>query len=72
VTVGQQIDVETPRDSYVYEVVEALVVEPTQVDVIDPRVGIDLTLVTCYPFDYVGPAPHRFVVHAQLVDRSTP
>jgi sortase A len=72
VTVGQQIDVETPRETYVYEVVEALVVEPTRVDVIDPRGGSDLTLVTCYPFDWVGPAPHRFVVHAHLVASSTP
>lgn len=72
VTVGQRIDVETPGETYVYEVVEALVVEPTQVDVIDPRGGSDLTLITCYPFDYVGPSPHRFVVHARLVDPSTP
>jgi sortase A len=27
-----------------------------------------LTLVTCYPFYYVGPAPKRFVVHAALVE----
>jgi sortase A len=72
VTVGHRIEVETAWETYVYEVVEARVVEPTQVDVIDPRGGIDLTLVTCYPFDYVGPAPHRFVVHAHLVDQSTP
>jgi sortase A len=68
VTAGQRIDVETAWETYVYEVVETRVVEPTQVDVIDPRGGSDLTLVTCYPFDYVGPAPHRFVVHAHLVD----
>jgi sortase A len=68
VTAGQRIDVETAGETFVYEVVETRVVAPTQVDVIDPRGGIDLTLVTCYPFDYVGPAPHRFVVHAQLVD----
>jgi len=69
---GQRIDVETPRETYVYEVVEIDVVEPTQVDVIDPRGGSDLTLITCYPFDYVGPSPRRFVVHARLVGPSTP
>jgi len=72
VAIGQRIDVETPRGTYSYEVVETDVVEPTRVDVIDPRGGSDLTLVTCYPFDYVGPSPRRFVVHARLVSPSTP
>ena len=30
-----------------------------------------LTLVTCYPFDFVGHAPKRFIVHAELVDEQT-
>ena len=42
------------------------VVEPTDVSVLDATSGTTLTLVTCYPFDYVGSAPQRFIVHATL------
>jgi hypothetical protein len=45
------------------------IVEPEDVHVLGDRGGTDLTLVTCYPFDWVGPAPRRFVVHAELRGR---
>jgi sortase A len=32
--------------------------------VLSPSAGADLTLITCYPFQYVGPAPRRFIVRA--------
>jgi len=35
---------------------------------LEPSVGQELTLVTCYPFYYVGPAPKRFIVRARRVD----
>ena len=40
------------------------VVEPTDTSVIAPTSDATLTLVTCYPFYFIGPAPRRFVVHA--------
>lgn len=43
------------------------VVRPTDVKVLAPAPGRDLTLVTCYPFAYIGRAPRRFVVHARQV-----
>lgn len=46
----------------VYRVESTEVVEPTRVDVVDDVGREALTLVTCYPFSYVGPAPQRFVV----------
>ena len=44
------------------------VVAPTDIRVLDSSTGHDLTLLTCFPFHYVGPAPKRFVVRAREVD----
>lgn len=48
-----------------YEVVELSVVNPVEVDVLAPTPEPTLTLVTCYPFYYVGDAPERFIVRAR-------
>ena len=53
--------------SHTYRVCETLVVEPERVEVVQDRGKTEITLVTCYPFDYIGPAPRRFVVHGDLV-----
>jgi sortase A len=44
-----------------------VVVEPDELWVLDPSPAAALTLITCYPFDFVGPAPRRFVVHAERI-----
>jgi sortase A len=44
------------------------VVEPDDVKVLRPTADDVLTLVTCYPFYFVGPAPKRFIVRAHRVD----
>ena len=46
-------------------VLKTLVVNPRDVWVLDPIPHVSLTLITCYPFVYVGHAPHRFVVQAE-------
>jgi LPXTG-site transpeptidase (sortase) family protein len=51
-----------------YEVVDLRVVEPEAVEVLAPSDHAVLTLVTCYPFYYVGDAPQRFVVRAEQRD----
>ena len=43
------------------------VISPKDVSVLDPTPEPTLTLVTCYPFRYVGPAPERFIVRADLL-----
>ncbi len=43
------------------------VVEPEDVEVLDPTDESTITLVTCYPFYYVGDAPQRYIVHARQV-----
>jgi sortase A len=48
-----------------YEVASTKVVKPTDMSVIQPHGGQELTLVTCYPFNYVGSAPERFIVTAR-------
>ena len=48
-----------------YRVVSMRVVDPSEVSVLEGGKGESLTLVTCYPFYFVGPAPDRFVVHAE-------
>ena len=45
----------------------ALVVDPEDVSVLDPTAERTLTLVTCYPFYFVGSAPQRFIVRAVRV-----
>jgi sortase A len=50
-----------------YRVVSTAIVAPSDVAVLAPAANQILTLVTCYPFYYVGPAPHRFIVRAERV-----
>ena len=55
--------------SYDYLVESTGVVGPSQVDVLQSSKESELTLVTCYPFYYVGLAPDRFIVRARQVMR---
>jgi sortase A len=57
----------TLRGEYRYRVVSTKVVSPYDVAVLNPDGTEILTLVTCYPFYFVGAAPERFIVRAQRV-----
>ncbi len=57
----------TVRGEYRYRVVSTKVVDPQDVAVLAPSRNEILTLVTCYPFYYVGAAPDRFIVRAERV-----
>ena len=59
------ITVSTLRGVYRYRVVSTRVVSPQDVQVLYPTEREGLTLVTCFPFDYVGSAPKRFIVRAE-------
>jgi sortase A len=61
------ITLTTPAGEYRYRVVSARIVRPTDVGVLNPTGTEVLTLVTCYPFYFVGPAPNRFIVRAERV-----
>jgi sortase A len=54
-------------DVSVYRVDSIAVVDPANVGVLEPGPVSSVTLVTCFPFGYLGPAPRRFVVRARRV-----
>jgi sortase A len=62
-----EITLTTLAGSYGYRVDSIKVVEPDDMAVLDNSDAASLTLVTCYPFYLVGPAPKRFIVHAHRV-----
>ena len=61
-----EIVLTTPEGTFRYRVEGTKVVEPEDVWVLDPTERPALTLVTCYPFTYIGSAPQRFIVRAPL------
>jgi sortase A len=66
---GDAITFSTPDGRYEYVVESTEIVPPTRVQVLESSRQPSLTLITCYPFDYVGSAPNRFIVRALEVKR---
>jgi sortase A len=64
---GRYHRAETTSGTYRYVVKSTRIVTPRDVSVLEASGGETLTLVTCYPFYYVGSAPKRFIVHAALL-----
>lgn len=60
------IQLQTAAGNYSYQVENTSIVTPDDVAVLAPSPSPELTLITCYPFYYVGPAPKRFIVKARL------
>lgn len=69
---GDEIELETTTTSEIYVVDRILVTGEDDLSVLQPRDSQSLTLVTCYPFHYVGPAPRRFVVQATIKKLAIP
>jgi sortase A len=63
---GDVIELSTVRDTRTYTVDQIEIVSPYDVSVLQPRGVPSLTLVTCYPFYFLGDAPQRFILHAAL------
>ena len=66
------IELETLQGKEVYRVARIWVVDPEDVSVLDATPTRSLTLVTCYPFYHVGPAPQRYIVRAVRDDAAAP
>jgi sortase A len=64
---GDEISLTTRRGILHYRVVVMTIVGPDDLSVLGTSNGVDLTLITCYPFGYLGPAPQRFVVQAERI-----
>ena len=62
-----EISLDTPASTYNYRVTSFEVVDPRDVNELSFHGKDELTLITCYPFSYIGPAPKRFIVHAEPV-----
>jgi len=67
ITKGDQILVQSRQGTYAYRVTSTSVVTPDNTDSLQPTHKGVLNLITCFPFDYVGSAPRRFIVHADLI-----
>jgi sortase A len=68
IQVNDQIRVTVPPHTYEYRVESVRIVAPEETSVLQSRGVEELTLVTCYPFRFVGPAPDRFIVQASRVE----
>ena len=67
VDVGDRVSLVTATRVFEYRVSQTWVVDPEDVHVLDPTPEAALTLVTCYPFNFLGKAPKRFIVRGELV-----
>jgi sortase A len=65
---GDEIRLATPGGDARYVVRSTRIVDPSEVSVLAPTRKSTLTLVTCYPFNYIGTAPKRFIVRAELAN----
>ena len=64
---GMEMQVSDARGTWAYEVDGTEIVTPDQVRVLDIGDRSEMTLITCYPFEFIGAAPKRFIVHAHLL-----
>jgi sortase A len=71
VRTADEIRFSTLSGDFRYVVESLIVVEPDDVGVLASSSGNVLTLVTCYPFSFIGTAPKRFVVRARQVSPPT-
>ena len=65
IAIGDELELETAGGRLSYRVVDLAIVSPRDVHVLAPTGTPSVTLVTCYPFYFVGHAPQRYVVRAE-------
>ena len=70
IQVGDDIVIKKDSVEFRYRVRQTEVVRPTDTQVLLPTREPTLTLITCYPFQFIGPAPRRFIVIAELLESS--
>jgi sortase A len=66
---GDVVEVTTQQGARRYEIGTTRIIAPTEVSVLEPTRIPTLTLVTCYPFYYVGHAPKRFIVRGTEISQ---
>jgi sortase A len=70
VAAGDEIDLVRQEQTDIYVVSKLRIVSPDDVSVLDPTPTSTLTLVTCFPFYFIGNAPQRYIVTASLMNSS--
>ena len=65
IVVGDEMELLTTQGNIKYKVSSIQIVDPSDVSVLKPTTNSTITLVTCYPFYYVGHAPKRYIVKAE-------
>jgi len=68
VSLGDTVEVASLQETETYIVDRITVVDPSDVSVLQARTRSSLTLITCYPFHYIGSAPKRYIVQASVID----
>jgi sortase A len=71
IRVGDNLRLSTLHGDFEYRVRELAVVDPEDLSVLNPTERPTLTLITCYPFTYIGKAPQRFIVRAERMEGTT-
>ena len=71
VKLGDAIELETLQGTQTYRIARTWIVSPDDVSVLDPTPEQAITLVTCYPFYFVGSAPQRYIIRAVRSDLNT-
>jgi sortase A len=65
IDLGDRIQLSTPAGTFDYFVSNTEIVNPSETRVLESSGHSELTLITCYPFSFLGAAPQRFIVHAR-------
>ncbi|MFD2213237.1 class D sortase [Metabacillus endolithicus] len=67
--VGDKLIVNRSDVSFIYKIKRIRIVNKNDKTVIVPKPKSTLTLTTCYPFTYIGPAPQRYIIEAELITK---
>ena len=70
IKIGDTLRFETVHGDFEYRVKETYIVEPDDIWVLNPTLEPTLTLISCYPFNFIGHAPKRFIVKAERLPPS--
>jgi len=66
--IGNQLIVKTSTGTFIYEIMDTRIVDKDDKTVIVPTDHAVLTLTTCYPFNFIGNAPNRYIVSADMIN----
>ncbi|PMC35293.1 class D sortase [Bacillus sp. UMB0899] len=65
--IGDSLIVTLNNKTFIYKIKKIRIVDKDDKTVIVPKPTRTLTLTTCYPFTFIGPAPQRYIIEAQLL-----